>query len=850
MSEQPTYSQAPPALRPLTRTQDWVRRAVSPWAQRALADRLQRRPDRVGALAGSDASRLSARLQRRAAHRLAWSIRAGGLSPNMVQRFAGAVTGRFTLPMLSRLVERSSTPAGQSPIEMPLVGGVSASDAQAPALELVAQPAVDLDNLAAAPMPTGLPPLGAQWAGRRAASASPATQSVSRARPPVVPGEPRPTAGRIRRYARVEEIDPATLAAENERRRVERASFPDQAAESPDTARRAQPSETLAPARPASIQRRAERQPTALPPRPLSTEIQPASALRGIAPSEPQPSLPDIADALPSPGAEPPSVSVLQRLRQARAAQLRRKAEQDMPAARPAAPVSPSPVAGQPDLSPAASSSPVSPPAVSARTGAAIPRAPLQPSVRRSVELPVAGEVLPGEQEAGDTLPAPSSLAQPAGREAPPQVTPAARTLETSAPTEVPGKAEPTSAPSPDQPSPGAPPAQATLVRATQPPAWVQRSAAAGQPPEGLPASQEQATLPESPRAEVAPAGQPTLARPSIQRGIEVAADEAADAVAGVSEPSQASLATTDIELPAQEVTADAVRAAFARRVASRVESAARLPVSLNPSVAVPDSAPPAVRREPQAQEAAPGPDRPVVQRRRADVPDEAAQPRVAPQASVVRDQAAATELGQSPVSRAADQPAALAPGVMPAEAPAPGLPLFRHARRAVAVQRSPAVLPQARAPGQLAESDRADEGDRREARAPTDAAMQLSDRQPARRAVPVARPLAGVQRRPANTAQPAVIKRGAGVENDAVPKRNRWDREAARPALPLAAPMRAPRVQRAPEDRPAPAAPSAPREPAQTRPAGAPDLQALARRVYPILKRMLAVERERMRGA
>jgi hypothetical protein len=75
--------------------------------------------------------------------------------------------------------------------------------------------------------------------------------------------------------------------------------------------------------------------------------------------------------------------------------------------------------------------------------------------------------------------------------------------------------------------------------------------------------------------------------------------------------------------------------------------------------------------------------------------------------------------------------------------------------------------------------------------------------------------------------------------------------RSPERPALPLASRVVAPRVQRAIESSGAAsgAPETQPAQSEQTAPARQLDVQALARKVYPILKRMLAVERERLRG-
>lgn len=473
----------------------------------------------------------------------------------------------------------------------------------------------------------------------------------------------------------------------------------------------------------------------------------------------------------------------------------------------------------------------------------------VRPTLRRSVERAQSGissdEVLPVEQEAGDTLPDQSVAPAQA---APLQTTPASSVSQSQVVPPLPEAA-----------------AQDAL------PASVQRASPAAEtlqtPPGALPPrlSLEDAPAEDGPAGQAEPPAAPLpLARPAVRRMIQRAADTTEEEPVGPA--SLASPASAPQSAPQYEPTAQEVAAAFAERVAARAASQARLPVHVNPErtsgsasdvvrhIVRPPSAalsePPLAQRRgerpsetdrpeaPVAPDMASLPDMPL-----AAAPGEAAQ-NAAPEAAHQAAPQAARDLARisGPVRRSM-QTAPAFEGVK-MKAPVSALPLLRRRPSSAAVQRSPAVLPQARVLGpsdgqEGTEGDGEVEMNAERERAPTQGRLSMSDRQPLAATSPVT-PAAGprapatISRRLAGT----MPVRGAVVQRASLP--------VERPALPLVRRTTTPRVQRALEDQPPPASP----ESAQPGPASSPDLQALARKVYPILKRMLAVERERLYGA
>jgi len=846
MSERPVSPSSPPGLRPVTRTQEWVRRVSSRWAQRT-------QPGRPAPLAGPQIGRLTARLQRRATQRPTWLRRAGALSPRMVDVFAGALAQRFTPPLVRRAAAEQAA-SSLPPIDMPLAGGEPMTDAQpAPA-----QPA--LWPSAEAPTPTAsnnLPPLGARWAGR----AAPAAHASPTPAPRPVVDAPRLTAGRIRRYSRVEEVDPLALAAQNERRQAQPSSAPASLPASPTDSPHATASR---PAADSAVIQRSSPTPTSPATAPASG---PARALpRSAEPfAEAPPVGPRAAGESPAAGVEQGGLSVLQRLRQARTAQLRRQAAQaaapvdsasqsvstPAPSAGPASSVElpPRPLSSPPAVT-QGTSPPVAPsPATPSMPSTVSAQPSVRPTLRRSVERAQSGissdEVLPVEQEAGDTLPDQSVAPAQA---APLQTTPASSVSQSQVVPPLPEAA-----------------AQDAL------PASVQRASPAAEtlqtPPGALPPrlSLEDAPAEDGPAGQAEPPAAPLpLARPAVRRMIQRAADTTEEEPVGPA--SLASPASAPQSAPQYEPTAQEVAAAFAERVAARAASQARLPVHVNPErtsgsasdvvrhIVRPPSAalsePPLAQRRgerpsetdrpeaPVAPDMASLPDMPL-----AAAPGEAAQ-NAAPEAAHQAAPQAARDLARisGPVRRSM-QTAPAFEGVK-MKAPVSALPLLRRRPSSAAVQRSPAVLPQARVLGpsdgqEGTEGDGEVEMNAERERAPTQGRLSMSDRQPLAATSPVT-PAAGprapatISRRLAGT----MPVRGAVVQRASLP--------VERPALPLVRRTTTPRVQRALEDQPPPASP----ESAQPGPASSPDLQALARKVYPILKRMLAVERERLYGA
>jgi hypothetical protein len=256
------------------------------------------------------------------------------VEPAMVQRFSSQISERFTPLIVRRQPEAAQASDTGNPLEMPLAEGASMADTvgtpatpapgtpesyldQAPIFDQSVPPSVAApsitspvtpaiqrmpeDNPAASRMQQLREALAAKMSGRSGQSAALSTSQdapVPGASPTVsaLPSTPRPSASRVRRVARVEEIDPFAIAAQNAQREEQpSASTP------PAAAPKVEP-----PARPL-IQRQVND--VARPARP---------------PDErrlPQQEMPSIHTPALGPNGE---YSPLQRIRQARAAQLQR----------------------------------------------------------------------------------------------------------------------------------------------------------------------------------------------------------------------------------------------------------------------------------------------------------------------------------------------------------------------------------------------------------------------------------------------------------------------------------------------------------------------------------------------
>ncbi len=671
MSESPNSLQGSLTLRPVARVREWARRAISPWAQRVLTGRAVLRPPNM-MRAVAHIARIQARAQRRSVRQPAWVQRAPTLSPRMVDGFTQGVANRFA-PALARRLSEGAAAMSTAPLDMPLITGAPAQEAQS-LPDVSAMPPVESMP---PQIPAGLPPLGARTsrpsAFARPASAQSATAPT--ASPPAISNAPRstaprstaprstaprptaprstaprPTAERIRRYSRVEEIDPATLALQNERRQTADASVsvsgpapqvgPIQPADEGRTPASFQPALDAGEIEPAFANRLpvppaprvADNAPQEAGPRPGALSTRPGAAPT-TATGDQAPS------ALPA-GAESAGMSVLQRMRQARAMQLRRQMERA--GSEPPA-VSPTPT---PTSSASSSASP-----------AQAPAEPLEadqlPSARRETDSSPAQPDRSPISSARPPSPAPTVRRSP-DTAIPPPAHDGPVSSETGAPERAVGAA-PSSAALPgalDIESEAAPP---PLPAAPSDEANIRRAPAQSSAGQALSSSRavsdvnvEPARL-DRPAQQTTPLEQPMSAAPQAGSSRQSSALPLADSPAVPSTPATQpkSPAARDLSLPASDTpapsladtrpvvrraaaggvnqagvetaagqSAQAVMADMAARVIARATAGARLPLSASqPAGDWPLQTPAVLRREPAQQEAvsdfAPAPARP-----------------------------------------------------------------------------------------------------------------------------------------------------------------------------------------------------------------------------------------------
>ncbi len=353
-----------PIERAMLAVQRRARRSLSPWMQRALDRSALQRPVHAETQVQLHAQHLMRRVQRRLDSAVMLRPNLGSVEPAMVQRFSSQISNRFT-PLITRHQPEAAQAAdANNPLEMPLAEGASMADTvntpatpapgtpesyldQAPIFDQPVPPSVPApsvaspvapaiqrmpeDNPAASRMQQLREALAAKMSGRSGQPAMPSTSqdaAVPGVSPtmPAMPSTPRPSASRVRRVARVEEIDPFAIAAQNAQRE-----------EQPSASTPPAPAPKVGPPARPLIQRQ------------VNDVARPAH--RPDEPRLPQQEMPSIHTPALGPNGE---YSPLQRIRQARAAQLQRQASNRV---QPDAPVHPA-TTDKPALTPE-----VSPPA-------------------------------------------------------------------------------------------------------------------------------------------------------------------------------------------------------------------------------------------------------------------------------------------------------------------------------------------------------------------------------------------------------------------------------------------------------------------------------------------------------
>lgn len=829
-------------LQPLARTGQWVRRLT--------ASRGQRAPRAVARRSSLFDPRMATRARHRATQPPTWLRRAGSLSPRMVDRFAVRISER-AVPVVAR--RRLAEPAAPDwpALDMPLAG-MAATDAPPAGTASSSAPdwpppglyAASSQDAPARPPVTGLPPLGARRSvtpARSQAGQPPAAWSSSppaSTSPSALSAAPRPTVQRIRRYSRVEEIDPLTLALQNEQQRYARAAgrpsssgdAPPATADQPAAGEPAAPRASEPPAR--SVARApavARRSPDAPAARsalsPPDTQTNTGALPFGLASAPEAPPVTRPAEPEASPR------SVLQRMRRARAEQLRRQMERatpprgddtaDAPAERPASHSAESGVESRPASSVAAPPSPTALPPEPAPGSSAPAQETARPGAAATLPPPI-------QRAAGRQ----SVSVEGAASETPPRALPAGPPASAASETRAIGEGGETA---PRPPSVAARNSDLFARRGEESETAARPQSAPRQP--ATPARQEAAqseppSVSPPPAVAAAPVEsvEPLSAPPAAQR--QLSDDDGA-----ARKPADARPEEGRRESPQQTL------AALAERVVARAMTSARLaarparsePVAPARSSAFPHQ--PASR--PQADFSGAG-----LPARWSDMP-----PAESPAASSsgTASPVTADEMA-SPATRPQEMAASAA-----APPPAELRPLRPSSTARRVIRRSTAVLPQAR---------------RAEAQADVDEGGDPAGRLPAQRAAdePEPRPVTTTGDAPRVTTRtappalampattlarmPSVTRRWtiSDIAGEAPAKLSPQMPASPRPvALPLAGPGRAAHIRRAPAE--AAASPPAPSAPESIAPAAVPDLHALARQVYPILKRMLSVERERLRG-
>ena len=886
-----------PIERAMLAVQRRARRSLSPWMQRALDRSALQRPVHAETQVQLHAQYLMRRVQRQMDSAVMLRPNLGSVEPAMVQRFSSQISDRFT-PLITRHQPEAAQAAdANNPLEMPLADGASMADTvntpatpapgtpesyldQAPTFDQPVPPSVPApsvanpvapaiqrmpeDNPAASRMQQLREALAAKMSGRSGQPATPPTSQGATipGASPTMPSTPRPSAARVRRVARVEEIDPFAIAAQNAQREEQPS-----AAVPPAPAPKVEP-----PARPL-IQRQVND--VARPARPPD------------APRSPQQEMPSIHTPALGPNGE---YSPLQRIRQARAAQLQRQA---LNQAQPDAPVRPTvfdkptptpEVNAQPEHSTQPSGSVDKHPAQDMPvhlSGAVDAHSsqdkPIQPSGLVEVR-PAQGEPVLQRQtieEAGE--PAPSE-----GRDAHPGAMPVEQRQESASiaqeqplPTAVPDRPAP--APEQIQRTPAQPPetekAQAgveehapltpehelsepkgeetppaPLSAGPAAPVLIQRSTA---DPAGSP-SEKPMVLPEESKS-----GSVELTRPAalpIQRAVEQpneplapsalhpvqppapSAMQPAPAIDDTAQQEQTLLPQAPQPRQTAEDSSPAGKTSFANHVMNRAATHLEMPLTLRRKPAAvhtyaPQAEPPAVRSMTQPSHST---DTPVIQRSVGEPPS---------QRIDVQPAKPLAEAGSAPVTMPVmERPPMPAPSrpITP-----PALPL-----RTPLIQRkveqpqnrlrsaAPAVLPQVRQildqsftlRGATPETGGEGVAQRQEIHAPVRGRVALNTTFPLvqrslsqEMPVNVSPVVERVQRiAEEHTPLPLVTRKPAASETE-----QHADEQPSQPATAAAMPQQEP-------------------EPAKPAPV---NLNQLARDIYPLIRRMLNVERERIRG-
>ena len=876
----PDAASSGPIERAMLAVQRRARRSLSPWMQRALDRSALQRPVHVETQVQSHAEHLMRRVQRRLDSAVMLRPNLGSVEPAMVQRFSSQISDRFT-PLITRhQPEAAQATDTGNPLEMPLAEGASMADTvstpvtpapgtpesyldQAPIFDQPVPPSVPTPSVAspAAPaiqrMPEDNPAasrmqqlreaLAAKMSGR---SGQPATPSTSQDAPvpgasptmPAIPSTPRPSASRVRRVARVEEIDPFAIAAQNAQREEQpSASVP------PAPAPKVEP-----PARPL-IQRQVND---------VARPARPPDALR-----LPQQEMPSIHTPALGPNGE---YSPLQRIRQARAAQLQRQASNRVQPDAPVRPMTTDKPALTPEVTPPAELSAPPPEPVDIRP---TQEKPIQPSGLVDVR-PTLGEPVLQRQ----TIEEASEPAHPEGKDTDPGTMPVEQRQESVStgqekplPPAVPNKPAP--APEQIQRTPAQPPeteqAQAGVEgrassepkgEATPPaplsagpaaPVLIQRSETA---PAESP-SEKPAAPPEEPKPGSVELTRP--AAPPIQRAVErpnespaPSAMQPAPTIDDTVQREQAVLPQAQQLTQTTEDTSPAANASFANHVMNRAATHLEMPLTLRRKPAavhtraqapmagelpkatlLPQSAPPAVWSIAQPSHST---DTPVIQRSAVESPS---------QGIDVQPAKPLAEAGAAPVTIPVIERAQVSAPSRPITPPALPLHTPLIQRKVEQPQNhlgsaAPVVLPQVRQildqPFTLRDATPETGGEglaqRQEIHTPVRGRVALNTTFP-------------LVQRSLNSEMPVnvspVVERVQRIEEEHTP-------------LPLVTRKPAASETEQPADKEpsqlATAAAIPQQEPVPAKPAPV-NLNQLARDIYPLIRRMLNVERERIRG-
>ncbi len=320
-----------------------IRRSVSPWVQRYM-DRMpaQRSTHRMSFLQAAT-RRLVQRAQGQLDFAVATRPHLGSIEPSLIQRFSDYVANPF-MAQVNRHQTTAANTAEAPAIDMPLLEGTGmaeptgeVAESDSPPSYFTSEPPPALTERAGSPAtPQAGPAAGEQPSIQRMPDARPGVSRFMQLRDAVaanMPGRgesarqpgskdglpqstvhssaPRPSASRIRRVARVEEIDPLALAEQN-------AQNEEAPANRPAEVKSAVPNRPITPG-PTSVQRQLEDVPAA------PTRSRPRLDI---------PELPSIETPPLGPNGE---YNPVQRIRQARMSRVQRS--QSLPSSKPDEPV-------------------------------------------------------------------------------------------------------------------------------------------------------------------------------------------------------------------------------------------------------------------------------------------------------------------------------------------------------------------------------------------------------------------------------------------------------------------------------------------------------------------------------